>query len=105
MNVTLTDLNLTIPAHSCVNLLSKHYYYTLDQLLKSAMSGSLFKKRNKIWLRNGELKKYIESIKLDEKTILKKPTKSNNILETNAYSELDDFDSDDEYVNELLEEG
>ena len=53
MNVTLADLALNIKAFSTVNLLDKrHYSYTLEQLIKSSQSGSLFKKRNKIALRN-----------------------------------------------------
>lgn len=53
MNVTLADLALNIRAFSTVNLLDKrHYKYTLEQLLKSKESGSLFKKRDKIVVRD-----------------------------------------------------
>ena len=52
MNVSLADLNLTVKAYSSINLLdSKHYYYTLEQLQKSAESGSIFKKSNKLIVR------------------------------------------------------
>ncbi len=52
-NVTLADLALNIRAFSTVNLMDKrHYKYTLEQLLKSQESGSLFKKRDKIAVRN-----------------------------------------------------
>ena len=52
MNVTLADLALNIKAFSTVNLLDKrHYSYTLEQLIKSRESGSLFKKRDKIAVR------------------------------------------------------
>jgi hypothetical protein len=52
MDVSLSDLNLTIRSFTTVNLMdSKHYYYTLDQLYKSAETGSLFKKRDKIVVR------------------------------------------------------
>jgi hypothetical protein len=52
MNVSLSDLNLTIPARSSVNLLDdKHYTFTKEQLQKSTKEGSLFKKRNKIFVR------------------------------------------------------
>lgn len=104
MNVTLSDLSCTIPARQSVNLLSKHYHYTLEQLLESATNGSLFKKRDKIWLRNGELKKYIDEIKIDKQTIINKPIKSNNVIEQVTYDELNDFDSDDKYVDEILNE-
>jgi hypothetical protein len=52
MNVTLSDLALNIRAFTTINLLDKrHYKYTLEQLLKSQESGSLFKKRDKIVVR------------------------------------------------------
>lgn len=52
MNVSLADLNLTVKAYSSINLMDKkHYYYTIEQLNKSAKSGSIFKKRNKIAVR------------------------------------------------------
>lgn len=51
-NVSLSDLNLTIPAYSSVNLLdNKHYSYTLEQLQNSVSKGSLFLKRDKIVVR------------------------------------------------------
>ncbi len=51
-NVTLADLAINIKAFTTVNLLdTKHYKYTLDQLLKSEASGSIFKKRDKIVVR------------------------------------------------------
>lgn len=48
LDVSLSDLNLTIRAFTSVNLLSKKYNYKLEQLDKSVKSGSIFKKRNKI---------------------------------------------------------
>lgn len=51
-NVSLKDLNLTVKAYSSINLLdNKHYHYTLEQLKKSAESGSLYVKRNLISIR------------------------------------------------------
>lgn len=53
MNVTLADLALNIKAFSTVNLLdNRHYKYTLEELLKSKESGSLFKKRDRIIVRH-----------------------------------------------------
>lgn len=53
MNVTLADLALNIKAFSTVNLLDqRHYKYNLEQLLKSKESGSLFKKRDRIVVRD-----------------------------------------------------
>ena len=52
-NVTLADLALNIRAFSTVNLMDKkHYNYTLDQLIKSKESGSIFKKSDKIKVRD-----------------------------------------------------
>jgi len=52
MDVSLSDLNLTIRSFTTINLMdSKHYYFTSDQLYKSAESGSLFKKKDKIVVR------------------------------------------------------
>jgi hypothetical protein len=53
MNICLSDLALTIPARRSMNLLDKdHFVYTLPQLEASAINGSLFKKRDKIRVRN-----------------------------------------------------
>lgn len=53
MNVTLADLALNIRAFSTVNLLDKkHYNYTIEQLIKSKEKGSIFKKRDKIIVRD-----------------------------------------------------
>jgi hypothetical protein len=52
-NVTLADLALNIKAFSTVNLLDKkHYAYTLEQLLKSKESGSLYNKRHLVKVRD-----------------------------------------------------
>ena len=51
MNVSLADLNLTVKANSSIDLMSKHHYYTKEQLINSAKTGSLFKKRDKIFIR------------------------------------------------------
>lgn len=51
-NVSLRDLNLTVKAYSSVNLLDeRHYHYTLEELKKSAESGSLHIKRHLISIR------------------------------------------------------
>lgn len=53
MNVCLRDLNLTVKARSSINLMdSRHYRYTLEQLQKSAESGSLYRKSDKIKVCN-----------------------------------------------------
>ena len=51
-NVTLSDLNISIPALASVNLLdSKHYYLTEEQLITSSTTGSIFKKRHLLAVR------------------------------------------------------
>lgn len=51
-NVTLSDLAVTLPAFRTINLMDiKHYQYTMEQLQTSAKSGSLFIKRDKIFVR------------------------------------------------------
>lgn len=51
-NVTLRDLALSIKARSNVNLLdSRHYSFDLEQLQKSAESGSLYAKRHLLKVR------------------------------------------------------
>lgn len=53
MNVSLSDLSLIVPSGQSWNLLdSKHFSYTLEHLEKSAREGSLFKKSDKIKIRN-----------------------------------------------------
>lgn len=53
MNVTLADLQLVVPAGRSWNLLdNKHFRYTLEQLEKSAKDGSIFKKGERIKVRN-----------------------------------------------------
>ena len=52
MNILLADLQIMIRSGESKNLLDKkHFSYTLDQINKSAESGSLYKKRDKIKIR------------------------------------------------------
>lgn len=52
MNVSLSDLGLSVPARKTVNLLDKrHYSFNKEELVVSAASGSLFKKRTKVVVR------------------------------------------------------
>lgn len=52
-NVCLRDLGFTIPKGRSYNLLDyKHFSYTLEQLEASALTGSIFKKSDKIKVRN-----------------------------------------------------
>ena len=52
-NVTLADLALNIKAFTTVNLLDdKHYHYTIEQLENSRLSGSIFKKKAMVSVRD-----------------------------------------------------
>jgi hypothetical protein len=112
MNVTLSDLAINIKAFTTVNLLdTKHYNYTLDQLIKSKTSGSLFKKRDKIAIRDvapPTIVKYKLPF-LEESAIPSRERSVFSIKET-EYDELkvsDDKDTqnklDEEYAKEIIE--
>ena len=50
--VTLADLGLHIPAYHTINLMdTRHYNFTIEQLMASKTSGSLFKKSDKVAVR------------------------------------------------------
>jgi hypothetical protein len=110
-NVSLSDLNLTIKAFTSVNLLDfKHYSYTLDELEKSRKTGSIFKKRDKIKVREVAP----EIIKMDMSYIrdAKIPTRQRSIYEINEkkYEELDflehqgnQFTEDERFAEENAE--
>ena len=102
-NVMLSDLYICISKHASVNLLSKHYHFTLEELIKSATNGSLYKKRNKIWLRNGELRKELDRVNLGRDNLLKSRSKSSFVFKPVIYEELLDV-SDDEYIEELIDD-
>jgi hypothetical protein len=51
-NVSLSDLNISVPAMSSVNLLDiNHYSFTESQVANSAKNGSIFRKSDKIVVR------------------------------------------------------
>lgn len=103
VNVTLTDLALNIKAFSTVNLLDKkHYNYTLEQLIKSKESGSLYKKQNKISVRMvAPLIKNKEEIPIVRNTFV--PTRSRSVLEidTKTYKELEISEEDKKKEDEI----
>lgn len=53
-DVSIADLRITIRKGARINLLSKHYSFTHEQLLESARSGSIFKKRHLLAVREVE---------------------------------------------------
>jgi len=104
MNVTLADLAFNIKAFTSANLLdTRHHSYTLEQLIKSQESGSLFKKRDKIIVRKVSPEPPVEIIKpITMDTAI--PSRSHSIIEIKEenYDELKI--SDDEYLNEMDQE-
>lgn len=99
MNVSLSDLNLTIKSFTTVNLLDQKYYsYTLDQLNKSAKDGSIFKKRNKLSIRLIAPEAIKKNILLDRETFI--PTRERSIfsMKEEHYEEL--AVTDEEFAKE-----
>jgi len=90
MNISLSDLNLTIRAYSSINLLdSRHYAYTLEQLQKSVESGSVFKKRNKLVVRKVSPEILTANMALISETFI--PTRERSVfnIKEEYYPELD----------------
>src|SRR6185437_12032943 len=90
-NVSLGDLNLTVPAFSSINLLDKrHYHLTEEQLLNSAKSGSLYVKRSMVVVRkvppyDDRFKKHVQ-LSVD---LMPRRDKSVFELKTEKFEELD----------------
>lgn len=99
MNVSLADLDLTVKAYSCINLLdSKHYYYTLEQLQKSAESGSIFKKRNKLVVRKIAPEIFQANIPMLSETFIPSRERSVLTIKEETYEELNL--SDEQFAQE-----
>lgn len=96
-NVSLSDLNISIPAFSSVNLLdSKHYHLTEKQLEDSLVKGSLFAKRDKIRKRKVPPISIKENINIDKETVI--PDRQHSIYEI-KHEEYDSLIvSDDEFA-------
>lgn len=94
--VSLADLALSIQPMSSMNLLDKkHHYLTKEQLIKSATSGSLFAKRDKVVVRRvppGVKKK--DLIPFQENAVF--PTHQRSVVEVEnvKYEELSLTDDD-----------
>jgi hypothetical protein len=104
MNVSLADLNLTIKAYSSVNLLDgRHYNYTLEQLQKSALSGSIFKKRDKIVLRQNAPVVLKNKLVISESFV---PSRGYSLfnIKHEEYDELKISEEDDKEAQKKLDE-
>lgn len=102
MNVSLSDLNLTIKARSSVNLLdSKHYSYTKEQLDKSVKEGSIFKKRNKIFVRKVAPIIEQKNVLFIKDTYIQSRERSVYSIKEEKYEELEM--TDDEFIKENID--
>ena len=89
-NVSIADLNLTVKAFSSVNLLDKkHYQYNLEQLQKSAESGSIFNKRNKLVVRKLAPEVLKANIPFARETFLTTRERSVLAIKEEHYEELE----------------
>lgn len=103
MNVTLADLALNIRAFTTVNLLDKkHYNYTLEQLLKSKESGSLFKKRDRVMVREVPPPEHDkEHTPIQREAIMPSRERSILIIEEKEYEELKVSEEDQKKQDEI----
>lgn len=99
-NVSLADLNITINSFNSVNLLSKHYHLTLEQIESSVKSGSIFKKRDKIKIKGKAPIKEIAKPILEDKNGVLPNTRTKSIVMTKHehYEELEL--SDEQFAEE-----
>lgn len=101
-NVSLADLNLTVKAFTSVNLLdNRHYYYTLEQLQKSAHDGSLAKKGKLIKIRKVEPEHIQVNVPFIQETYIPSRQRSIYDIKEEKYEELNI--SDEEFANENAE--
>lgn len=106
-NVSLADLNLTVPKFCSMNLLDKrHHKYTLEQLEKSRDGGSLFLKKTMISVR----KIAPTVIKVDmpflQETYIPSRERSTLVIKEERYEELELSDTDkkkedEKYADEM----
>lgn len=103
-NVTLRDLNISIPAMRSINLLGKNNRFNLELVEKSISSGSIFAKRDKIKVRKvapEEFKRVLDISKepmyTSEKVLI-----SQLVIDNPHYEELSI--SDEQFFDELTNE-
>jgi hypothetical protein len=111
MNVTLADLAINIKSFSTVNLLDKkHFSLTLDQLIKSKDSGSIFKKRDKILVRHLPPEIHKDNLPFLKDAAIPSRERSVFIINAVEYDELKIIEekenqnkTDEEYAKEAAE--
>lgn len=98
----MADLAVNIKAYSTVNLLdSRHYKYTLEQLIKSKESGSLFHKKDLISVRDIP-PEYSKTRSLVQRDAII-PSRGRSVLEVEEkeYEELKVSESDQKKQDEI----
>lgn len=100
MNVSLADLNITIPRKARMNLLK--YNYTLKELEESRESGSIYRKRDKI------LVSYQEPIfinELSKKEISETPIKKQlrSVVKQESGKDENLLFSDEQFAESMLD--
>jgi hypothetical protein len=99
MNISLSDLNLTIKSLASINLLDeKHYHYTLEQIEKSIQSGSIFKRRDKIFVRINAPDLLKNNMSVIRETYIPSRKRSLFEMKVDHYDELDV--SDEQFAEE-----
>lgn len=100
-DVGLSDLGLTVKSKHSINLLdSRHYSLTEEQVLNSVKSGSIYKKRDKILIRNSPLNTFIKTMEVSTLPI-KSRARSGISYEEPKYEEHDL--SDEAYAEQMAD--
>lgn len=101
-NVTLRDLSLTIKKYSSLNLLSNHFYYSIEQIEKSIKEGSLYNKRHIIKVRKVEPEEPKQKqIEVSDQCRFSYASRSNVKIEEVEYEELKV--SEEQFANDASE--
>jgi len=101
-DVSLGDLYLTVKSQNSINLLDKkHYYFTWEQIFNSVTKGSIFKKRDKIFIRRYPPKFNKVRLQVDEISAI--PNRGTSIFEIkeDKYEELDI--TDEQFAEENID--
>ena len=97
-DVSLSDLRITIKKASRINLLSNHFSFTKEQIDASVNSGSIYKKRHILCVREIEPKNIkINYIKEVVKPRLLKPLRNPKVKISAPY--IEELNVDDDWLS------
>ncbi len=88
-DVALADLHITIRRCKSINLLNKHFHYTIEELEASAATGSIHKKSNFISFRRVAPKPAGKMFKEIVQRMVMKPIRNAVKLEDKKFEELE----------------